>query len=200
MLHPIILIGLALALAVAVVVALRLDGGLIASRAGRLALLLGAGIIPVAMSGANLREGMEESSRTRFCLGCHEMGAYGKSLFVDEPRALPAMHYQKRLISRDSTCFSCHTDYAMFGDLKAKMNGLRHVWAHYVAGVPNKIALYKSYPNYNCLHCHDDARSFVDAAAHKPLLTELQSGRTSCLTCHNVGHALGDDHKFWLAP
>ena len=72
----------------------------------------------------------------------------------------------------------------MFGDVTAKLNGLRHVWAHYVAGVPEKIALYKPYPNSNCLHCHDDARRFVEGVAHRPVLDALYAGTTSCLTCH----------------
>jgi cytochrome c-type protein NapC len=200
MLNPIVLTGLALALLVALVVAFRLRGNLIATRAGRLALLLGAGLMPLGMSAVSLSAGMTESSRTRFCLQCHEMTPYGRSLFTDLPGVLPAAHYQNRLISRDSTCFSCHTDYAQFGDFKAKLNGLRHVWAHYISGVPQKIALYKPYPNYNCLHCHDDSRRFVEKPAHRPILADLQSGRTSCLTCHNLGHALGDKHPPWIAP
>ena len=104
---------------------------------------------------------------TRFCLSCHEMQRHGKSLFADNKQALAAAHYQNRLVDRESVCYSCHKDYAMFGDVTAKLNGLRHVWAHYIAGVPKKIELYKPYPNSNCLHCHDDARRFVDGVAHR---------------------------------
>ena len=53
-------------------------------------------------------------------------------------QALTAVHYQNRLVDRETVCYSCHKDYAMFGDVKAKLNGLRHVWAHYIAGVPQK--------------------------------------------------------------
>jgi cytochrome c-type protein NapC len=169
--------------------------------AGRV-FLLGAIVgVPIVVSVLAMRRGFVRSSETSFCLSCHEMEDYGRSLFVDNARALPALHYQKRLIARDSTCYSCHTDYAMFGDVKAKANGLRHVWAHYVSGVPDKIQLYQPYPNYNCLHCHDDARSYLEAAAHQPFLAALKTGERSCLTCHNVGHALADVSagNFWVA-
>ena len=60
------------------------------------------------------------------------MQRHGKSLFADNRQALAATHYQNRLVERETICYSCHKDYAMFGDVTAKLNGLRHVWAHYV--------------------------------------------------------------------
>jgi cytochrome c-type protein NapC len=157
---------------------------------GRVALLVAAALLPVSVSLAGLRGGVAESSRTRFCLGCHEMQNHGRSLFVDNPRALAAVHYQNRLIDRDTACFSCHTDYAMFGDVKAKLNGLRHVSVHYLGTVPDKFALYQPYPNHNCLHCHEDGRRFIEAVPHQAVMAKLESGETSCLTCHNVAHDL----------
>jgi cytochrome c-type protein NapC len=164
-------------------------------------LLLALVVLPVAVSALAMRRGLVRSSETSFCLGCHEMEDHGRSLFVDNPRALPAVHYQKRLIARDATCYACHTDYAMFGDVKAKANGLRHVWAHYVTGLPDELELYQPYPNYNCLHCHDDARSYLEASAHQGLFAALESNERSCLSCHDAGHALDDVRagKFWVA-
>lgn len=155
---------------------------------GRVALLVAAALLPVSVSLAGLRGGVAESSRTRFCLSCHEMGNHGRSLFVENPRALAAVHYQNRLIDRDTACFSCHTDYAMFGDIKAKLNGLRHVSVHYLGIVPDKFALYQPYPNRNCLHCHEDGRRFIEAIPHQPVMGKMESNETSCLTCHNVAH------------
>jgi len=155
---------------------------------GRVALLVAAALLPVSVSLAGLRGGVAESSRTRFCLNCHEMQDHGRSLFVENPKALAAVHYQNRLVDRDTACFSCHTDYAMFGDIKAKLNGLRHVSVHYFGKVPDRFALYQPYPNNNCLHCHEDGRRFLEAVPHRPVLARLQSGETSCLSCHNVAH------------
>lgn len=163
-------------------------GAMVATTWGRRTLIAGAAVVPVVATAFSLRAGVTESSQTRFCLSCHEMKDYGRSLFVDDRRSLPAVHYQNRLVDRQTSCFSCHTDYAMFGDLKAKMNGLKHVYVHYLGKVPEKIQLYQPYPNYNCLHCHEDGRRFVEAAPHQAVMSDVRSGALSCLRCHNLAH------------
>jgi cytochrome c-type protein NapC len=174
---------------------------LAAHTAGRVALLLGLVVLPLLLSAGNFSFGVAESSTTRFCLSCHEMERYGRSLFADNRQALSAVHYQNRLVDRDTTCYGCHKDYALFGDVKAKLNGLRHVWAHYVTGVPEKIALYRPYPSSNCLHCHDDGRRFIEAAPHQAILNNLYDGSTSCLSCHRVAHDMAkvDANQLWQA-
>jgi cytochrome c-type protein NapC len=168
---------------------------------GRIVLLVGLVALPLLLSAGNIASGFHKSSTTTFCLSCHEMRPYGKSLFVDSRQALSAVHYQNRLVDRETVCYSCHKDYAMFGDVTAKLNGLRHVWAHYIAGVPKKIELYKPYPNSNCLHCHDDMRRFVEGPAHRPILDALYTGKTSCLSCHRIAHDLAkvEAGDFWQA-
>jgi cytochrome c-type protein NapC len=176
-------------------------GALSGQTVGRVVLLAGLLALPLLLSVGNISYGVHESSTTRFCLSCHEMQRHGKSLFADNKQALAAAHYQNRLVDRESVCYSCHKDYAMFGDVTAKLNGLRHVWAHYIAGVPKKIELYKPYPNSNCLHCHDDARRFVDGVAHRPILPALYAGTTSCLSCHRIAHDMAkvDADELWQA-
>jgi cytochrome c-type protein NapC len=162
-------------------------------RWGRVALFVGLVALPLLLSAGGISYGLHESTQTTFCLSCHEMRRYGTSLFANNRRALSAVHYQNRLINRDSTCYSCHADYAMFGDVRAKLNGLRHVWVHYFGTIPAEIALYRPYPSSNCLHCHDDARRFLEAPAHLASRASLQAvldGKASCLGCHTVAHDL----------
>jgi cytochrome c-type protein NapC len=168
---------------------------------GRVVLLVGILALPLLLSVGNISYGVHESSTTHFCLSCHEMQRHGKSLFADNRQALAAVHYQNRLVDRETVCYSCHKDYAMFGDVKAKLNGLRHVWAHYIAGVPKKIELYQPYPNSNCLHCHDDSRRFLEGVAHRPIAGALAAGTTSCLSCHRIAHDMAkvDADELWLA-
>ena len=197
-------IPIVIALAVGLLVlALCYFGGptLAKAHAGRLALLVGVVVLPVLLSVGNLTFGFHESSQTRFCLSCHEMQRHGQSLFVDDKRALAATHYQNRLIDRDTVCYSCHKDYALFGDARAKLNGLRHVWAHYVTGVPAKLALYRPYASANCLHCHDDARRFREQPAHVPVMEQLTSGGLACLSCHRVAHDMAkvEARELWQA-
>jgi cytochrome c-type protein NapC len=175
-------------------------GRLAGSTAGRLALLFGVLLLPTVALVSGADHAYRESSSTEFCLSCHEMRDHGRSLFVDDRTVLPAVHYQKRLIDRDRVCFACHTNYTMFGDLNAKIDGLRHLWVHYLGEPPDELALYEPYPNDNCLHCHDDARSFVEAAPHAPIRSALLAGETSCLECHSRGHALElvEEGTFWV--
>lgn len=170
------------------------------SRAGRLAMLLGVLCLPFAALFTGATHAYDQSSSTEFCLSCHEMQRHGTSMFLDDPTVLPAVHYQSRLVDRDHACFECHTNYAMFGNLRAKVDGLRHVWVHYMEEPPQKFELYEPYPNRNCLHCHDDARDFIEAAPHRDQLAALYGGEVSCLECHKSGHGLPrlDEGELWL--
>lgn len=192
----------ALAAGLAIVALLFLGAGVLSTQtAGRVVLLVGLVALPVLLTAGNLSYGVTESSQTRFCLSCHEMQRHGQSLFADDKHALAAVHYQNRLIERDTVCYSCHKDYGLFGDAQAKLNGLRHVWAHYVAGVPKKLELYAPYPNANCLHCHDDGRRFREQPAHAPVMDAALAGTTSCLGCHRVTHDMAkvDARDLWQA-
>jgi cytochrome c-type protein NapC len=193
---------IALAVGLAIVALLFFGaGGLAGHTVGRVVLLVGLLALPVLLSVGNISYGFHQSSTTAFCLSCHEMRPHGKSLFVDNRQALAAVHYQNRFVDRETVCYSCHKDYAMFGDVTAKLNGLRHVWAHYIAGVPKKIELYHPFPNSNCLHCHDDMRRFVEGPAHKPIMSALYAGTTSCLSCHRIAHDMAkvQSDNFWQA-
>jgi cytochrome c-type protein NapC len=200
MLDIVIVVALALALFTAALAYLGVPT-LLGQRWGRLVLLVGAGVVPLFATVGGLGAGYRESSRTRFCLQCHEMTPYGQSLFADHRDSLPAVHYQHRLIDRDATCYSCHANYAMFGDIKTKLSGLEHVWVHYVGTAADPIALYQPYPNSNCLHCHEDARNFLEASGHRVILAELEAGTTSCLTCHRIAHDFEsvEAGRFWDA-
>jgi len=200
MAQTIVIVALALCLALAVFL-YRGVPSLLQAHWGKLALLAGAVVLPVVTSAGSVAVGFSESSRTRFCLNCHEMQNHGKSLFANNPRALAAAHYQNRLIDRDTACYSCHKDYAMYGDIKAKLNGLRHVYVHYLGTIPEKFELYQPYPNSNCLHCHADARRFIEAQPHAGVMDKLLSNQDSCLTCHNVAHDMPSVQtgNFWQA-
>ena len=184
-----------------VIVLIPATSSLVANRTGWYVLLAGAAIVPVSVSVGGTVAGVAASSETRFCLQCHEMQAYGKSLFVDDPDSVVAAHYQNRRVPRDTACYQCHQNYAMFGTVKTKLNGVKHVWVHYLGDIPEDIELYEPYPNSNCLHCHDDGRQYLAVDAHQENAAELESGSTSCLDCHDVAHDLEkvDAKEFWQA-
>ena len=80
----------------------------------------------------------------------------------------------------------------MYGDLEAKMAGLKHLWVHYFGTVPETIELYEPYRNRECLHCHGGARSYAENEMHADMLGELESGEISCLDCHDLVHAVDE--------
>ena len=105
--------------------------GLLLGRGGRVLSWIALFLLPVACLWAGVSVHMESSKTTNFCLSCHVMEPYGESLLTDDEFALPASHFQNRRIGRATACFTCHTQYTMFGDYKAKINGLKHLIVYY---------------------------------------------------------------------
>jgi nitrate reductase cytochrome c-type subunit len=92
----------------------------------------------------------------------------------------------------------------MYGDMNAKMRGLKHVYIQYLGTVPDTIKLYTAYNNRECLHCHEDARSFEGNRHHKEsdtTLAAIKDNRLSCMAsgCHDVIHNVRElkDAEFW---
>jgi hypothetical protein len=97
-------------------------------------------------------------------------------------------------------------NYAMFGGMKAKIGGLRHIYVYYLGKPPQPadIKLYEPYHNRECLHCHAGARSFEEDAVHAAdaaLMASIKANHTSCISsgCHQTVHDIATlgDQKFW---
>ncbi len=160
-------------------------------------------ILPVLCMSWGASEHIDRSKQTAFCLTCHIMESHGKSLYVDDPSYLAAAHFQNHRIPVDEACYTCHTDYALYGGVVAKMRGLRHIYIQYLGTPPSpdNIKLYSPYNNRECLHCHLGARSFESNPIHVAIRDSLTSNQTSCMTsgCHDTVHNVGslNQVKFW---
>ena len=176
-----------------------------ASRGGKIFAFLALFILPVLCAFGAASEHIERSKQTTFCLSCHIMQAYGKSLYVDDPQYIPAAHFQNLRIPVDEACYTCHTDYALYGGVRAKLRGLRHIYIQYLGKPPqpDQIKLYTPYNNRECLHCHLGARSFQSNAVHMSIVDSLKSNEMSCVTsgCHDTIHNIDGLSKarFWSA-
>ena len=53
--------------------------------------------LPLLCFGIGASGELEHAKSTQFCLSCHIMEPYGKSLHVDDPQHLPAAHFQGAL-------------------------------------------------------------------------------------------------------
>jgi cytochrome c-type protein NapC len=175
-------------------------------RGGKVLAFLALFLLPSLALAAGFSTQMERAQSTTFCLSCHVMNEHGRSLWVDDISYLAASHVQNNRVPRDRACYTCHTDYAMFGGVRSKLRGLRHLYVQYLGSVPSPddLRLYEPYNNRECLHCHADARTFLEQAAHSR--TPEQMGRIinndlGCTSsrCHDIVHDVGSlaDVTFW---
>jgi cytochrome c-type protein NapC len=175
------------------------------TRGGKILAFVAILLFPVLAASMGVNEHVERSKSTAFCTSCHVMEKYGKSLHVDDASYVPAAHFQNNRVPRDKACYTCHTDYTLYGGFRSKLRGLRHLYVQYIGKVPEKIELYNVYNNRECLHCHAGARSFEEGATHNQedgRLDAIKANELSCLStgCHEVVHnALGlKDLKLWF--
>jgi cytochrome c-type protein NapC len=201
---PALLLILLIALTVALIAVFVIRPQTTATTAGKIAAFLGFFAFPLLCVGMGFSSQMDNSKSKRFCLSCHIMEPYGKSLWIDDPGHVPASHFQNHRVPPDQACYTCHTNYAMFGGFKAKLNGLHHVYMQYLGKPHNPIRLYEPYNNRECLHCHQGARSFEEGAVHTAdpdLLPAVKANKLSCLSsgCHDVVHNADQlsKVKFW---
>jgi len=175
-------------------------------RGGKVLAFVALCILPVLAMWAGVNEHLRRSTSTQFCLSCHVMADFGRSLYVDDRSYLPARHFQNNFVPRDHACFTCHTDYTMFGDYSAKWRGVHHVLVQYFGKVPKPedIKLYTPYNNRECLHCHGGARAYEQASSHHKspdMLARAASNQLSCVSsnCHDIVHDVGTlkDATFW---
>jgi cytochrome c-type protein NapC len=125
---------ISVAVVLAILVATRAD--LTRVRGGKILAFVTLFVLPVVAVGMGYSEHMERATSTQFCLSCHVMNDFGRSLHVDDPSYIPARHFQNNLVPRDHACYTCHTDYTMFGTIHAKFRGLRHIYVQYFGKVP----------------------------------------------------------------
>jgi nitrate/TMAO reductase-like tetraheme cytochrome c subunit len=164
MLVEVLFIGIAVVLAI--LVATRAE--LTRARGGKVLAFVTLFVLPVVAVGLGYSEHMERATSTQFCLSCHVMNDFGKSLYVDDPSYIPARHFQNNLVPREHACHTCHTDYTMFGTVHAKFRGLRHIYVQYFGKVPQPadIKLYTAFNNRECLHRHAGMRAFEEEPKH----------------------------------
>lgn len=174
--------------------------GLTRHRGGKILIFTIFFVMPVLALYAGTTTHLEKSKSTSFCLSCHVMEPYGQSLWLEDSDYLPAAHFQNNRVEREHACFTCHTTYTMFGDVKAKMAGFKHLFINYLGTIPDTIELYQPYENRECLHCHEGARSYLDM--HEDFVEELESGETSCLECHDMTHPVKQltELETWKEP
>ena len=155
-------------------------------------------VFPVLYVLGVATERMDTMKSVKFCGGCHVMTPYVTSLSVEDDEPLSSVHFRNNYVPQETACYSCHTGYAMFGEIEAKIRGLRHVWAYVSNSYGDTLALYEPYENEDCLACHRTAQRFKVNKYHvkqKDFFLVVQSGDLSCMAsgCHDVAHYFEDE-------
>jgi len=197
-----------LAITIAIVAVVVIKPEMTAARGGKILAFVGLFIFPGLVSVLGFENHVERSKQTTFCLSCHVMEPYGKSLHVDDASYIPAAHFQNGRVPRDQACYTCHTDYTIFyGGIKSKIRGLHHIYVQYIGTAQNPIRLYHPYNNRECLHCHEGSRSFEQGVVHTAdpqTMIDIKSNKLSCTSsgCHDTIHNIPklDQVKYWEAP
>jgi cytochrome c-type protein NapC len=176
------------------------------SREGKILAFIALFAFPIMATWTGFSEQMVRAESTKFCLSCHVMEGFGRSLYIDDPSYIPAGHFQNNRIPRDQACYTCHTQYTMFGSVNSKIRGMHHLYVEYITGPPQPetIKLYEPFQNRECLHCHLGARIFEEGTAHNKtpdLLSRIKSNQLSCTSsgCHEFIHDVASlkDATFW---
>jgi cytochrome c-type protein NapC len=172
------------------------------TRGGKILAFVALFLLPLLVGYGGVVVHLDHSKRTEFCLSCHVMQQYGRSLLIEDRSHIPAVHFQNNLVPREAACYTCHTNYTLYGGFTAKLRGLRHLYVQYIGTVPERAHLYTPYSNRECLYCHDGARSFEEQPVHSAdaeIMASILSNELSCLSCHEVVHDVQnlDGATFW---
>ena len=148
-------------------------------------LLFGIVIVPGLALALGFGRALEAMKRPQFCGSCHVMSPFIKDLQNPDSSTLAAVHYQNRYI-REHQCYTCHTDYGLFGPMRAKLAGIRHLWNYQTGNYEIPIKIREPYRDANCLYCHGEAKVFREK--HADTFELLMSGDMGCLDCHRPVH------------
>jgi len=171
-----------------------------AGATGKILAFIGLCVLPTLCIGSGMSFHMQRSQQTAYCISCHSMESHGQSLYVLNTSYIPAQHFQNHLVPPDKACYTCHTDYTMYGPLKDKLKGLRYIYMEYVSTPPKTIHLDGTYNNSQCLHCHAGMRGFDENPTHTAIMGSLKTNRMSCISCHNTIHNASEvaHLKMWV--
>ena len=151
-------------------------------------LFVAVGLVPMMVAFLAFAHGLESSTSVQACGSCHVMTPFVADLKNVNSDTLAATHFKNRYI-QERQCYTCHSDYGLGGTIRAKFDGLGHVWRYTTGTYEQPIKIARPYPNVRCLGCHAASQKFVKSAGHpKEAMPELVSGKTSCLDCHTPAH------------
>jgi cytochrome c-type protein NapC len=201
---PFLALGLLTAAAAAAVLLWYLVRRPALTRATKIALLFGVGLLPIATAGNGNVAGYHATKERQFCSSCHVMTPYGDDAASAASQSLASRHSRNEAFGHES-CYTCHADYGMFGTVATKLGGLRHVYEyvlHYRSMPTDEflatIHIRQPFPNATCIRCHSTANpGWTAVGDHASALAEVRAGTVSCASegCHGPAHPFSKDAR-----
>jgi nitrate/TMAO reductase-like tetraheme cytochrome c subunit len=167
------------------------------TRATKVVLLFGIGVLPLLTAANGNIAGYNAMKTREFCGSCHVMTPYAEDSSNPASMGLAARHARNEAFGKEN-CYTCHADYGMFGTVTTKLAGLRHVYEytfnfHMLSleeALP-KIHILEPFPNSTCIRCHSTQNPMWNAIGdHASTLSEVRAGTISCASagCHGPAH------------
>ena len=157
---------------------------------GKALMLTGVVLLPAFSVTTGMLLVFTRAERVEFCASCHHvMQAYADDLTNPDGTGLAAIHFVNRFIPTNQ-CYECHTSYGLFGTAEAKIHGVGEVLKYYSGTYELPLAMWKPYPNADCLKCHAESNLWlaVDAHTYEKTEEELFANQISCMECHGSAH------------
>jgi len=157
---------------------------------GKALMLIGVVLLPAFSVTTGMLLVFTRAERVEFCASCHHvMQAYADDLTNPDGTGLAAIHFVNRYIPTNQ-CYECHTSYGLFGTAEAKIHGVGEVLKYYSGTYELPLAMWKPYPNADCLKCHAESNLWlaVDAHTYEETEEELFANQISCMECHGSAH------------
>jgi cytochrome c nitrite reductase small subunit len=150
-------------------------------------LFFGLGVLPLPVMLLSNGVGLEQSKEISFCESCHVMDAFLDNMKDPESDTLASLHYNNRYIQHGQ-CWTCHSDYGIFGTAEAKLGGLIDVYVYLTRSYELPIVMRHDYSFTICLNCHAESALFRNEESHEGVVEEVLSGGMGCTDCHQMAH------------
>lgn len=134
---------------------------------------------------------LEESKHVEFCGSCHETMSPLVDALQHDGEYLASIHFRRGAVPHESACYRCHGGYGIWGGVRAKTAGLRHMLHTVTGNFEFPLQKVGTFDIASCLDCHAQALPFRDADPHRDpdLQKALLSGEMGCTgLCHPDPH------------
>lgn len=150
-------------------------------------LFFGLCVLPLPVMLLSNGVGLEQSKDVSFCESCHVMDPFLNDMKDRESDTLASQHYNNRFIQHGQ-CWTCHSDYGIFGTAEAKVGGLIDVYMYLTRSYELPITLRHDYNFTICLNCHAQSALFQEEESHEGIVEEVLGGGMVCTDCHELAH------------